>query len=143
MFKWACELTPTMSFERKAIRLSFIDSLSEQMFGGVMSKDGEWETNNRIDNRITILHKTCTFFFYGNRTLRLRAITNALAACASRNFVNQDISEKCSKLANYIHKITENWQKDVIAFLKDQVIFYDRSIFFIDRSLLRQVNLYY
>ena len=121
MFKWACELTPTMGPERKAIRLSFMDSLTEQMLGGVMSSSGQWIPNTYIRNRITILHKTCTFFFYGDRKLRLHGITNALAACASRNFVDAEINEKCSKLANYIHKHTENWQNEVIAFLKEQV----------------------
>ena len=131
MFKWACQLTPTMSVERKAIRLSFMDSLTEQMLGGVMSKNGVWIPNSHIRNRITILHKACTFFFYGDRKLRLHGITNALAACASRNFVDVEISQKCTKLANYIHKFTENWQEEVISFLKDQVNSHDRSY---DRS---------
>ena len=123
MFQWACGITPTMSPECKSIRLSFLDSLTEQMFGGTMSKDGEWIVNRRIDKRITILHKACSFFFFGHRKLRLTGVTKALAACADRNFVNSEINEKCSKLANYIHSETENWQNDAISFLKEQVKF--------------------
>lgn len=121
MFQWACGIYPTMSPEGKAIRLSFIDSLSEQMFGGTMSENGEWIENKKIDKRITILHKACSFFFFGHRKLRLTGITKGLAACADRNFVNSEIQEKCSKLANYIHNQTENWQIEVISFLKEQV----------------------
>ena len=86
-----------------------------------MSENGEWIDNRRIDKRVTILHKACSFFFFGHRKLRLTGITKALAACADRNFVNSEINEKCSKLANYIHRETENWQNDVITFLKEQV----------------------
>lgn len=121
MFKWACEITPTMAPERKYIRLSFLDSLSEQLMGGIMSESGDWKPS-AIRQRVTILHKACSFFFFGERKLRLNNITNALAACASRNFVNSEISVKCEKLANFIHKETENWQTDVISFLKEQVI---------------------
>ena len=121
MFKWACEIAPTMSPERKSIRLSFLDCLSEQLLAGTVNKSGEWVPNNSIKKRITILHKSCSFFFFGQKKLRLNGITNALAACASRNFVNSEISTKCEKLANFIFEQTENWQNDVIAFLKEQV----------------------
>ena len=121
MFKWVCQLAPTMSPERKAIRLSFLDCLTEQLLSGTMSKFGVWEPNNSIKKRITILHKSSSFFFFGQKKLRLNGITKALAACASRNFVNPEISTKCEKLANLIFKETENWQNDVISFLKDQV----------------------
>ena len=123
--KFACEIKPTWSDEKKAVRLSLLDSICEQLFRGKMvHKDDnrhEWEPNLQLKERINIIHKTSAFLFWGNRTLRLSSIIRSLVACASRNFANQRIYNKCEALTHFIQEQTKDWQEEAVQFLKKQV----------------------
>ena len=123
--KFACEIKPSWSDEKKAVRLSLLDSLTEQLFRGKMVHVGdnqyEWEINRKLPVRINIIHKTSAFLFWGNRTLRLSSIIRSLLACASSNAANLRIYNKCQILAQFIQDQTKNWQDEVVTFLKNQV----------------------
>ena len=123
--KFACEIRPSWSDEKKAVRLSLLDSLCEQLFRGKMVHVGDnqhqWEINRKLPVRINIIHKTSAFLFWGNRTLRLSSMIRSLLACASSNVANQRIYNKCQILAQFIQEQTKDWQDEVVNFLKSQV----------------------
>lgn len=132
-FRYATDIKPTHSNFEKSIRLSYMDSLTEQMFAHKMLKDGNgkytWKSN-RVPIRINTIHKAANFLNYKDRNLTLSQIRKSLHECALRN-KSTHIYEKCYELQQKIRQLTESWTEEVHKFLIEQVIFQDRS--WIDR----------
>ena len=140
-FKFACNIKPTNSLEEKRIRLSYMDTLSEQLFGHRMiRKNGryEWEKTN-VPIRISTMHKAAMYLNYKDRSLNLSSIRRSLVDCAKRN-LNTSIYDKCYMLEKKFTDVTESWSEEVQKFLINQVIIIDHGSI-LDRSLLN-LNLY-
>ena len=122
-FKYATDIKPTQSNYEKSIRLSYMDCLTEQLFGHKMvDKTGEYKwTYTRVPIRINTMHKTASYLNYKDRNLNLSSIRKSLHECAVRN-KNSPIYEKCYLLQRKFRELTESWPKEVQKFLIEQVI---------------------
>ena len=130
-FKYACAIKPTHSLEEKRIRLSYMDTLTEQLFGHRMiKKNGQykWDSTS-VPIRITTMHKAAMYFNYKDRNLNLASIRRSLVECAKRN-KNTSIYEKCYLLQQKFQEQTVGWTEEVKAFLINQVIKDHGSILF-------------
>ena len=129
-FRYAADIKPTQSNIEKSIRLSYMDSLTEQMFAHTMIKDGNgkytWKSKNRVPIRINTIHKAANYLNYKDRNLTLSQIRKSLHDCALRN-QGSHIYEKCYLLQQKLRQLTESWTEEVQKFLIEQVIFQDRS----------------
>ena len=128
-FRYATDIKPSQSDVEKSIRLSYMDSLTEQLFAHKMIKCGNrqytWESS-RVPIRINTIHKAANYLNYQSRNLNLSQIRKSLHECALRN-QNSDIYEKCYLLQKKLRQLTESWPDEVQKFLIEQVIFQDRS----------------
>ena len=127
-FKYACAIKPTHSLEEKQIRLSYMDTLTEQLFGHRMiRKDGryQWEKTG-VPIRITKMHKAAMYFNYKDRNLNLSSIQKSLSTCAKVNKTTS-IYEKCYMLQKKIRELTETWTHEVQEFLINQVMIKDHG----------------
>ena len=124
-FQFACHILPSFSQEKKALRLSLMDSLCEQAFGGVMvlgdNEEYLWKPNNRIHVRINDLHKAAALFYYGDRKLDLHWIKKSLKTLEKRFPSHHLIAKKSKALLDHISLVTSTWQADAINFIKDLV----------------------
>ena len=128
-FKYACDIRPSQSREEKFLKLSYMDALTEQLFGAKMiRKNGQyiWDDKCKVPIRISTLHKAAMFLNFKDRHLSLAQIRRSLHDCAIRN-KNTTIYEKCFRLQRKFKELTENWTNDVEEFLINQVKIQDRS----------------
>ena len=133
-FKYACNIKPTHSPEEKRIRLAYMDTLTEQLFGHRMiNRDNQfvWEKTN-VPIRISTMHKASSYLNYKDRNLNLSSIRRSLVECAKRN-KNSQIYHKCYHLQEKFKELTENWRKEVEEFFINQVMIMDHGSI-MDRS---------
>ena len=122
-FKYACDIRPSQSMVEKYIRLSYMDSLTEQLFGHKMiRKDGQyiWDNKCRVPIRISTMHLAAMYLNFKDRHLNLSSIRRSLHECAIRN-KNSAIYEKCYLLQKKLRDLTENWKNEVEEFFIIQV----------------------
>ena len=124
-FQFASNILPSYSQEKKALRLSLMDSLCEQTFGGTMvlgdNEEYLWKPNNRIHIRINDLHKTAALFYYSDRKLDVPLIKKSLKTLEKRFPSHHLIARKSKALLDHIGFVTSTWKEDAIKFIKDLV----------------------
>ena len=135
-FKFALQLQPSWTYEKKALRLSLLDSLSEQFFGGWYEEKERnqiiWEESS-INIRVNDIHKAAYFLFASNRKMKLLIIQKSLVEVSNQFGANSSIGKKVGLIYKKLEHFTSKWQHEAIEYLRKQVN-YDADLSFLTMS---------